>query len=226
MWTKVLDAIGHAIKSIPLTGFFRWTIALLAAIGSRRMMNSVLPLDLPGLLLFEPRLFVDARGVFTETFRAELLAREGVLRPFVQDNVSVSTRRGTVRGMHYQSAPHAHDKLIRVARGAILDVVVDIRKGSPTFGRSAAVELSASNWRQLFVPRGFAHGFCTLEDDTQVAYKLTDYYSPAQEGGLLWSDPSLGVAWPVKPCDAIVSSKDAILPRLADLETPFIFGEE
>jgi dTDP-4-dehydrorhamnose 3,5-epimerase len=184
-------------------------------------VTSIIPLDLPGVFLLEPKLFRDSRGVLAETFRAEILAEAGVDRAFVQDNVSISERRGTVRGMHFQAPPHDHDKLIRVARGAILDVAVDLRTESPTYGRSVAVELSVDNWRQLLVPRGFAHGFCTLEDDTQVCYKLTGYYVPAAEGGLLWSDPALGIDWPVSVGEAVVSDKDAVLPGFAQFKSPF-----
>lgn len=186
-------------------------------------MVHVTPLDLPGLLLLEPRRFNDARGYFSETYRAEWLAAAGFRGDFVQDNMSASANRGTVRGFHFQTPPAAHDKLIRVTRGGILDAVVDLRRGSPAYGRSFAAELTAENGRQLLIPKGFGHALCTLEDDTHVAYKLTGYYAPKAEGGLLWSDPALGIKWPVGVEEAIVSEKDLVLPRLADFDSPFEF---
>jgi dTDP-4-dehydrorhamnose 3,5-epimerase len=178
-------------------------------------------LDIPDLLLITSAVHGDARGRFAETFSARELAEHGFTAPFVQDNHSVSPSKGTVRGLHFQVAPHAQDKLLRVTRGAILDVAVDLRPGSPTYGRHAAVELSADNWRQLLVPKGFAHGFQTLTDDCEVLYKVTDYYAPATERGLLWKDPALGIEWPVGPEAATVNARDAAWPALADLGQPF-----
>jgi dTDP-4-dehydrorhamnose 3,5-epimerase len=175
----------------------------------------ITPQAIPEVLLVEPKKFGDARGFFSETFRASALAEAGFTRPFVQDNHSASPRRGTVRGLHYQSAPHEQDKLLRVTRGAILDVAVDIRKGSPTFGKAVAAELSADNWRQLLIPRGFAHGFQTLTDDVEVQYKVTDYYAPAAEGGILWCDAALGIDWPIAREVAFVNERDAGFPTLA-----------
>jgi dTDP-4-dehydrorhamnose 3,5-epimerase len=177
--------------------------------------------DIAGLMLIEPKKFGDHRGFFSETYHRERLAEAGFAMDFVQDNHSLSVERGVVRGLHYQSPPHAQAKLLRVVRGAILDVTVDLRKGSPTFGDHAAVELSAANWRQLLVPAGFAHGFATLEPDSEVVYKVTDYYAPEHDHGILWSDPALGIAWPVKPEAAVVSDKDRAQPRLAEIESPF-----
>lgn len=178
-------------------------------------------LAIPDVLLITPAVHGDARGRFAETFSARELARHGVTAPFVQDNHSVSPIRGTVRGLHFQRPPHAQDKLLRVTRGAVLDVAVDLRPGSPTYGRHVAVELSADNWRQLLVPRGFAHGFQTLTEDCEVLYKVTDHYVPTAEGGLLWSDPALEIDWPITPTAATVNARDAAWPTLADLGEPF-----
>lgn len=178
-------------------------------------------LPIPGVILFEPKRFHDERGFFSETFSQRSLAPLGINLEFVQDNHSFSSQQGTVRGLHFQVPPHAQDKLVRVTRGRILDVVVDIREGSPTFGRHLAVELSAANWRQLLIPKGFAHGFCTLEPDCEVVYKVTDHYCPESERGILWQDPDLEIAWPVAIDAAIVSAKDAALPRFRDCVSPF-----
>lgn len=168
-------------------------------------------------------IFRDARGFFSETFNEKVFRASGIEAAFVQDNHACSRANGVVRGLHYQVPPKAQDKLVRVARGAILDVVVDIRLGSPTYGRHAAVTLSAENWLQLWIPQGFAHGYCTLEPDTEVIYKVTDYYAPDHEGGLLWDDPALGIPWPVTGSEAILSDKDKRLPRLADLKSSFVY---
>lgn len=171
-------------------------------------------LGLDGLLLIEPAKHGDARGFFSETFRADRF--EAVAGPvrFVQDNQSLSAKKGTVRGLHYQKAPRGQGKLVRVLRGAILDVAVDARPGSPSFGRHVAVELSEANWRQLYIPEGFLHGFCTLSDDVEVTYKVTDYYSPAHDAAVRWDDPTLAIAWPV--AEAMVSDKDRNAPLFAD----------
>ncbi len=174
--------------------------------------------------LIEPSIFRDHRGFFSETFNARALEREGlVLPPFVQDNHSLSVDVGVVRGLHFQAPPHAQSKLIRVARGAILDVAVDIRKGSPSFGQHVAVTLSAQNWQQLWVPAGFAHGFCTLEANTEVIYKVTDYYAPECDRGILWSDPALAIDWPVPADGVVLSDKDRRLPLLGEIENDFTF---
>jgi dTDP-4-dehydrorhamnose 3,5-epimerase len=179
--------------------------------------------DIPGLILVEPRKFGDHRGFFSETYNRRRLAEAGFDAEFVQDNHSLSVETGVVRGLHYQSPPFAQDKLVRVVRGAILDVAVDIRRGSPTWGDHAAVELSAENWRQLLVPAGFAHGFVTLVPETEVVYKVTNYYGPDNDHGLLWSDPDIGISWPVAAEAAILSDKDRVQPRLAEIDTPFAF---
>jgi dTDP-4-dehydrorhamnose 3,5-epimerase len=178
-------------------------------------------LAIPDIKLMTPSLFRDERGFFSETFNARTLAALGIGEPFVQDNHSLSVPRGVVRGLHFQAPPHAQDKLVRVVRGAILDVAVDIRHGSPTFGKHVAAVLSAANWSQMWVPRGFAHGFCTLEPDTEVLYKVTDYYAPECDRGLRWDDPALAIAWPVEPGEALLSPKDTKHPPLAELPVHF-----
>ena len=171
-----------------------------------------------------PRRFSDDRGWFCETYNARRLAGEaGIAAVFVQDNQSYSARRGTVRGLHFQVPPHGQGKLVRVLRGRIWDVAVDIRRGSPTFGQFVAAELTAERGEQLWVPVGFAHGFCTLEDDCDVAYKVTDYYAPACEGGIAFDDPEIGIAWPVGRDAVSLSDKDARYPRLAAFESPFAY---
>jgi dTDP-4-dehydrorhamnose 3,5-epimerase len=179
-------------------------------------------LSIPGLLLVRTKKFSDARGFFSETYNARDLAAHNFDRPFVQDNHSYSVVRGTVRGLHFQRPPDAQDKLIRVLRGSIFDVVVDIRVGSPTFGKHFAIELSAENWAQLLVPVGLAHGFCTLTGDVEVLYKATSFYSPAADDGIQWQDPELQIPWPAF-AGAELSKKDQSLPKLAEIQSPFVF---
>jgi dTDP-4-dehydrorhamnose 3,5-epimerase len=176
----------------------------------------VLPLSLPGLLLVVPKKFADHRGFFSETFRESALAEAGFHGRFIQDNHSLSVATGTLRGLHFQKPPHAQAKLVRVLRGRILDVAVDIRDGSPTFGRHDAVELSAENGHQLLVPEGFAHGFVTLEPDTEVFYKVSSYYAPEADSGILWNDPALGIDWKIS-AKPVLSGKDEVLPPLSAL---------
>lgn len=168
-----------------------------------------------------PRRFTDARGIFCETYSKRALAAAGIGLDFVQDNHSISLERGVVRGLHFQIPPFAQDKLVRVVRGSVLDVAVDIRRGSPTFGKHVGTILSADNWQQMLVPAGFAHGFCTLEANTEVLYKVTRFYSPEHDRGLLWNDPDLGIAWPVSPEEAKLSDKDLKHPRLRDAKDLF-----
>ncbi|MET0182368.1 MAG: dTDP-4-dehydrorhamnose 3,5-epimerase [Caulobacterales bacterium] len=177
--------------------------------------------SLPGVLIIHPKKHGDHRGFFSETFNRAALAEHGVRDDWVQDNHSYSAARGVVRGLHFQAPPFAQAKMLRVVRGAILDVAVDIRKSSPTFGKHVAVELSAENWAQLYVPAGFAHGFCTITPDAEVLYKVSAPYAPDAEGGLLWSDPALEIAWPVSQAEATVNARDAAWPTLAVLESPF-----
>lgn len=179
------------------------------------------PLEIPEVLLVRPKVHGDERGFFTETYNRRAFASAGLDSDFVQDNHSLSRARGVVRGLHYQSPPSAQGKLVRCIRGAILDVAVDIRHGSPTFGRHVARKLTATNHEQLWIPIGFAHGFCTLEPDTEVIYKVTDYYAPDCDFGLAWDDAALGIAWPVAPSTAVLSEKDRRQPRLAELPEHF-----
>lgn len=179
------------------------------------------PTRLPEVIVVTPKKFGDARGYFMESFRADLFSRHVGHFDFVQDNQSLSAQKGTVRGLHFQLSPHAQGKLVRCLAGGLLDVAVDIRKGSPTYGRHVAVELTAENGRQLWVPPGFAHGFCTLAPDTTVAYKVTAYYSAEHDRGIRWNDPDLGIDWPVAAQDAILSEKDRHLPPLRELPEAF-----
>ncbi|WP_230530743.1 dTDP-4-dehydrorhamnose 3,5-epimerase [Microvirga roseola] len=184
-------------------------------------MLSVEPTAIPEVKIVTPKRFGDHRGFFSETYHRQRFAEAGIDTDFVQDNQSLSAAVGTVRGLHFQSEPFAQDKLIRVVRGSILDVAVDIRRSSPTYGRHVAVELSAENGRQLLVPVGFAHGFCTLEPDTEIQYKVSAYYSAAHDHGLAWDDPTVGIAWPVDPARAVLSDKDRRQPTLAELPVYF-----
>lgn len=177
--------------------------------------------SISGPLLLTPRKFEDARGFFSEIYNERRFdALVGGVR-FVQDNHSYSVAAGTIRGLHFQKAPTAQGKFVRVARGAIFDVAVDIRRESPTFGKFVSAILSAENWTGLWVPIGFAHGFCTLEPDSEVIYKVSAYYSQADDRGLAWDDPAIGIPWPVGPAEAILSEKDKAHPRLDDLPVYF-----
>lgn len=177
---------------------------------------------LPGVLILTPRRFGDARGFFEETWNRATLRAAGVDLPeFVQDNHSFSATPGTVRGLHCQAPPHAQGKLVRCGRGRLWDVAVDVRRGSPGFGKWVGVELSFDNGRQLWVPPGFLHGFVTREADTEIVYKCTDIYAPATEGAVHFADPDLGIDWGIDPAAAVVSARDAAAPRLADWPSPF-----
>jgi len=176
------------------------------------------------VVIIEPVVHGDERGYFVETFRADKLEEFlGYKINFCQDNESKSSR-GVLRGLHYQLAPAAQTKLVRVIQGKVLDVAVDIRKGGPTFGKHVAVELSSENKRQLLVPRGFAHGFVVLEDDTVFAYKVDNYYSPQNDRGILFSDESLGIDWKVPTDELLLSAKDKVQPKLADTDDIFEYG--
>jgi dTDP-4-dehydrorhamnose 3,5-epimerase len=181
------------------------------------------PTGLPGVLILTPAVFSDARGAFSETWNRARLAEAGIALDFVQDNQSFSAAVGTVRGLHYQAPPRAQDKLVRVLAGAVLDVAVDVRRGSPHFGRWVGVELSAGNGRQLLVPKGFLHGFVTLAPDTVVFYKCSDYYAPDCDGAVAFADPDLAIDWGIDPEAAVVSDKDARAPRFADWDSPFAY---
>lgn len=179
----------------------------------------VTSLKLNGASFLEPKVHGDHRGFFMESYNESVLAAHGITYNFVQDNQSLSAEPGVLRGLHYQLNPKAQTKLIRVLSGAIYDVIVDIRKGSPTFGQWVGVILSEYNKRQLLVPKGFAHGFCTLVPNTQVLYKVDEYYSPEHDRGILWNDPALGIDWPVS--NPVLSDKDQQHPLLQDAEMNF-----
>jgi len=181
-------------------------------------------LQVPDVLLVTPRRHGDERGYFMETYSKPKLATAGVRAEFVQDNQSRSEHIGTLRGLHFQRPPHAQGKLVRVIRGRIWDVAVDIRRGSPTYGQWAAAELSAANACQLYVPPGFAHGFVTLEPGTEVAYKVTGLYEPEAEGGVIWNDPTLALPWPIDR-EPRLSVKDEKLPEFAGFESPFAYAD-
>ncbi|WP_022722452.1 dTDP-4-dehydrorhamnose 3,5-epimerase [Rhodopseudomonas sp. B29] len=184
-------------------------------------MLTVSATALDGVKVIVPAVFNDSRGSFCETYNRDRFFKHGITLEFVQDNESVSAPRGTVRGLHLQKHPAAQDKLVRVTKGSIFDVAVDLRRSSPTYGRWVAEVLSADNGKQLLVPVGFAHGFCTLEPDTRVVYKVTSYYSAENEVGIAWNDPDLAIDWPVAPGEAVLSDKDARLPPFASLPPVF-----
>lgn len=181
------------------------------------MSLDVEQLAIPGVKLIRVSKFGDARGFFSETYNATAFAEAGIAVSFVQDNQSLSAPAGTVRGLHAQRPPFAQDKLVRVTRGRIWDVAVDVRPGSPTFGRWTGAEISAEAWNQIFIPAGFLHGFCTLEPDTEVHYKVSNVYSAGQEFGVRWNDPDLNIGWPVADDKAVLSDKDRALPLFKDM---------
>jgi dTDP-4-dehydrorhamnose 3,5-epimerase len=178
-------------------------------------------LDITDVKLIVPRRFDDRRGFFSEIYNAQLFAGAGILDTFVQDNLSLSSHVGTIRGLHFQRPPHAQAKLLRVSCGRILDVAVDLRRSSATYGRHVSAEISAENGAQIYIPVGFAHGFCTLEADTEVVYKVSNYYAPEADAGVIWSDSDLAIDWPVAPEEVIVSEKDSRLPKLNSIEGCF-----
>jgi dTDP-4-dehydrorhamnose 3,5-epimerase len=181
----------------------------------------IITTSIEGLLIIQPKVFADSRGYFFESYSAGVFEKLGVDANFVQDNQSLS-QKGTVRGLHFQANPFAQGKFVRVVQGAVIDVAVDIRKGSPTYGQHVAVELTADNKTMFWVPPGFAHGFSVLQDNTIFLYKCTNLYNKQSEGGLLWNDPALNIDWGVT--NPIVSDKDVILPTLQNFETPFTYG--
>ena len=172
--------------------------------------------EIPEVKILALKKFGDDRGVFSETYNKAVFAAAGIDAVFVQDNHSLSREVSVVRGLHFQTPPHAQAKLVRVTRGAIFDVAVDLRRAAPTFGRHVTQVVSADDWNQIYIPEGFAHGFCTLEPYTEVLYKVTALYAPDHDRGILWNDPELGIAWPVEAGEAIVSDKDRKLPALRD----------
>lgn len=178
---------------------------------------------IPNVILVTPPRHGDSRGFFSETWNARLLDEHGINVDFVQDNQSLSRLAGTVRGLHFQSPPHAQDKLVRCGRGRLLDVAVDIRKDSPTYGEWVAVELSAENGKQLLIPKGFLHGFVTLEPDTEILYKCSDYYAPECDGAIRFDDPDIGIDWGIAPDQAVLSEKDAAAPLLTGFDSPFTY---
>ncbi|OLN29899.1 dTDP-4-dehydrorhamnose 3,5-epimerase [Desulfovibrio sp. DV] len=177
---------------------------------------------IPGLVVVKPRVFGDHRGFFLETYSREAYARAGLDYDFVQDNHARSGPKGVLRGLHFQLPPATQAKLVWVTRGAVFDAVVDLRVGSPTYGKWYGIELSADNFLRLMVPRGFAHGYVTLTEDAEFMYKVDAPYTPAQDAGIAWNDPEIGVSWPVT--DPILSEKDAVQPRLADVGSPFTYA--
>jgi dTDP-4-dehydrorhamnose 3,5-epimerase len=185
------------------------------------MKLDVLPLSLPGVMLIRSRRIADSRGSFAETYVRGDFAKSGIPNDFVQDNQSVSFSAGTVRGLHFQIPPFQQAKLIRVLRGKIFDVVVDLRRSSATYRAHVSVEISAEGGEQLFVPAGFAHGFCTLVPSTEVFYKVDAVYSSAHDRGINWLDPTLNIRWPVAPSEGILSDKDRVLPLMNELSSHF-----
>jgi dTDP-4-dehydrorhamnose 3,5-epimerase len=181
------------------------------------------PLNIAEVKLVIPQIHRDARGFFSETYSRQRMDQAGIATEFVQDNHSLSVEVGTLRGLHFQVPPRAQGKLLRVTRGSVFDVAVDIRVGSPTYGQHVSAVLSAENWMQIWIPAGFAHGYCTLEPNTEVIYKVTDYYAPECDRGLKWDDAALGIRWPVGPDSARLSDKDRRQPSLKEMAPAFVF---
>jgi len=175
------------------------------------------PTDIPGVLLVRFDIYKDERGTFAETYDRKKFAAIGIDTRFVQDSISTSAAKGTVRGLHFQRAPRAQAKLVRASKGRLFDVALDVRPESETFGRYATATLSEGDGTALFIPEGFAHGFCTLEADTEIAYKMSDHFSPEHYMGVAWNDPALGIDWPVAAKAAVLSARDRLLPTLADV---------
>jgi dTDP-4-dehydrorhamnose 3,5-epimerase len=180
--------------------------------------------DIPDLKIVTPKRFGDNRGFFSEVYNRRAFAEAGIDLEFVQDNQSLSSQIGTLRGLHYQAPPFAQEKLVRVLKGRIFDVAVDIRRGSPTYKRWVGVELSAENFRQLLIPVGFLHAFVTLEPDCEVLYKVTAPYSAAHDGGVLWNDPDIAIIWPPEAQQPNLSAKDKVQPKLSEIDNPFEFA--
>lgn len=178
---------------------------------------------IPGAYIFEPKVFRDNRGYFIETFNRKHFIEKGIDVDFVQDNQSVS-HKNVVRGLHAQKGPFEQGKLVRVIQGAVIDIALDVRKGSPAYGKHIAIELTADNNKQLYIPPGCLHGFVSLQDNTVFAYKVTNYFDKDSESGLIWNDPALAIGWGINQLDAIVSDKDQLLPDWASYDSPFIFN--
>ncbi|MAZ20502.1 dTDP-4-dehydrorhamnose 3,5-epimerase [Roseovarius sp.] len=188
-------------------------------------MTEFVQTPLPGVWEITPRRFGDHRGFFSESYSAKVFVDHGIDLVFVQDNHSLSATVGTVRGLHFQSPPHAQGKLVRCGKGKIFDVAVDVRRGSPTYGQWYGAELSFENGKQLLVPAGFLHGFMTLEPDSEIVYKCTDFYAPDCDGGVRWNDPDIGITWPETGTTPVLSAKDETATLLADFDSPFIYEE-
>ncbi|WP_425998104.1 dTDP-4-dehydrorhamnose 3,5-epimerase [Caulobacter sp. DWR1-3-2b1] len=188
------------------------------------MTDAVISRVTSAVTLLKAPHFGDARGWFTETYSERRAESAGIDVRFVQDNQSFSAATGTVRGLHFQRSPHAQAKLVRCVRGSIMDYAVDIRLGSPTYGKWVGAKLTAEGCEQLYVPVGFAHGFVTLEADVEVAYKVSDFYEPDCDGGIIWNDPTIGIDWPLPEGGAVLSDKDNILPTLAQFESDFEYN--
>jgi dTDP-4-dehydrorhamnose 3,5-epimerase len=190
----------------------------------KEILVQITATKLSGVMMLTPARFGDARGFFSESWNRKTIAAQGITLDFVQDNHSLSAQIGTIRGLHFQSPPHAQAKLVRCGRGCLFDVVVDIRRGSPTYGHWLGEELSDQNGRQLLIPAGFLHGFITRAPDTEIIYKCTDYYAPACDGAVRFDDPDIGIDWGLPAGVApVLSDKDATAPLLRDLDSPFVF---
>ena len=220
------ESTGHKRKPMSNGGalshrFRLWHVGAISLLLPKGTPMLVEKTPLAGVLVITPKRFGDHRGFFSESYNRALLAEHGVAIEFVQDNHSLSSTSGTVRGLHFQAPPRAQDKLVRCGRGALFDVAVDIRRSSPTYGQWFGTELSFENGRQLLVPAGFAHGFVTLQPDTEIIYKCSDTYAPETEGALIWNDPDIGIEWPITDFEPILSEKDAAAPGLAGFQSPF-----